>query len=64
MDFKVATVALLKNLKTGTRVTVQFAERKPGEWVITSIEPARPAGAAKVGKAAPAAEPDPHASHH
>jgi Cu(I)/Ag(I) efflux system membrane fusion protein len=37
MEFKVANAALLKDLKPGTKVTFEFVERAPGEWVITSI---------------------------
>ena len=41
-------------LQPGARVAVEFVERQPGEWVITSATP--------VGKAAaPAANP--HAGH-
>ena len=47
MDFKVANTALLKDLKPGAPVTFEFVERQAGEWVITSITPAAPKGAAK-----------------
>ena len=39
MEFKVANVALLKGLKPGVKVAVEFVERAPGEWVITSVKP-------------------------
>jgi Cu(I)/Ag(I) efflux system membrane fusion protein len=38
MDFKVANSALLKDLKQGARMTFEFVERAPGEWVITSVK--------------------------
>jgi Cu(I)/Ag(I) efflux system membrane fusion protein len=38
MEFKVANASLLKDLKPGARVTVEFVERQPGEWVITSVK--------------------------
>ena len=38
MDFKVANASLLKALKPGAKVTVEFVERQPGEWVITSVK--------------------------
>ena len=42
MEFKAANAALLQGLKPGTKVTVEFIERQPGEWVITSVKPADP----------------------
>jgi RND family efflux transporter MFP subunit len=39
MEFKVANAALLKDLKPGAKVAVEFVERAPGEWVITSTKP-------------------------
>ena len=42
MSFKVANKALLQDLKPGARVTVEFVERQPGEWVITAIKPGAP----------------------
>ena len=47
MDFKVANPALLQDLKPGAAVAFEFVERRPGEWVITSIAPAAAGGAAK-----------------
>jgi Cu(I)/Ag(I) efflux system membrane fusion protein len=47
MEFHAANEALLKDLRPGTRVEFEFVERKPGEWVITSI---RRAAAAPVHK--------------
>ena len=38
MEFKTANAALLQNLKPGAKVTVEFIERQPGEWVITSVK--------------------------
>jgi Cu(I)/Ag(I) efflux system membrane fusion protein len=37
MEFKVANAALLKTLKPGAKVKIEFVERAPGEWVITSV---------------------------
>lgn len=39
MEFKAANGALLAGLKPGARVTVEFVERQPGEWVITRVTP-------------------------
>ncbi len=39
MEFKAANAALLKDLKPGAKVTVEFVERAQGEWVITSVKP-------------------------
>ena len=38
MEFKVANASLLKDLKPGAKVAVEFIERQPGEWVITSVK--------------------------
>ncbi|MDP3617328.1 MAG: copper-binding protein, partial [Rhodoferax sp.] len=38
MEFKVANASLLKDLKPGARISVEFVERQAGEWVITSIK--------------------------
>jgi Cu(I)/Ag(I) efflux system membrane fusion protein len=40
MDFRLANSALLKELKTGSRVEFEFVERGAGEWVITTVKPA------------------------
>jgi Cu(I)/Ag(I) efflux system membrane fusion protein len=37
MEFNVATPALVAGLAPGAKVDVEFVERKPGEWVITSV---------------------------
>lgn len=39
MQFKVANEKLLKDLKPGATIAFKFAERQPGEWVITAIRP-------------------------
>ncbi len=39
MAFKLANASLLKALKPGSKVAVEFVERQPGEWVITSVNP-------------------------
>ncbi|OIQ69819.1 cation efflux system protein CusB precursor [mine drainage metagenome] len=38
MEFKVANASLLDALKTGAKVSFEFVERQPGEWVITSVK--------------------------
>ena len=40
MDFVLANPALADKVKSGSAVTIEFVERKPGEWVITRMEPA------------------------
>ncbi|HQE40731.1 MAG TPA: efflux RND transporter periplasmic adaptor subunit, partial [Zoogloea sp.] len=50
MEFKLANPALQAALKPGAKVTVEFVERQPGEWVITAVKPAD-------------ATPGPHAGH-
>ena len=42
MEFKTANSGLLKALKPGAKVDVEFVERQPGEWVITGVKPADP----------------------
>jgi Cu(I)/Ag(I) efflux system membrane fusion protein len=39
MEFGAANAALLKDLKPGAAIAFEFVERKPGEWVITKVEP-------------------------
>jgi Cu(I)/Ag(I) efflux system membrane fusion protein len=56
MEFKAANDSLLTNLKPGSKIAVEFVERKQGEWVITSVKPM----GAPAGKPAAA---DPHAGH-
>lgn len=55
MEFQVANPTLLNALKTGSTVAFEFVERKPGEWVITSVKPTSDAK----GAVAPAA----HSGH-
>ena len=56
MEFKAANPSLLQALKPGAKVDVEFVERQPGEWVITSVAPA--------GKTAtPVSAANPHAGH-
>ena len=38
MDFVLANPALVAGVKPGTAVTIEFVERQPGEWVITSLQ--------------------------
>ena len=39
MEFKAANASLLKDLKPGARIAIEFVERQPGEWVITRVTP-------------------------
>jgi Cu(I)/Ag(I) efflux system membrane fusion protein len=59
MEFKVANDSLLKDLKPGAGVAIQFVERQPGEWVITEVKPSA------IGKdgGAPVPAANPHAGH-
>lgn len=61
MEFKVASAALLKDVASGSRVTVDFVERAPGEWLIIKVIPAttKPDGP----PAKSVTKPDPHAGH-
>jgi len=59
MEFKVANASLLKDLKAGAKVAVEFVERQPGEWVITSVN----AAAANKAPAPPAPATSAHAGH-
>ena len=38
MEFKLANAALLRDLKPGAKVAIEFVERQPGEWVITTVQ--------------------------
>jgi Cu(I)/Ag(I) efflux system membrane fusion protein len=58
MTFKSASPAQIKAAVPGARVRFEFVERNPGEWVITSIEPAGSAGAR-----APSAVTSSHQGH-
>jgi Cu(I)/Ag(I) efflux system membrane fusion protein len=40
MEFKLANASLAAGLKIGSRVSFDFVERAPGEYVITKVEPA------------------------
>jgi Cu(I)/Ag(I) efflux system membrane fusion protein len=57
MDFAFANPALSGTAKPGARVEFEFVERKPGEFVITSV---KAAAASAKGAAAPA---DSHKGH-
>ncbi len=39
MEFKAANPSLIQALKPGAKVAVEFVERQPGEWVITTVTP-------------------------
>ena len=65
MDFVLANPALTEKIKSGSAVSIEFVERKPGEWVITRMEPTtatRPA-AQGAAPAAPAAATSAHKGH-
>ncbi|MBL0144268.1 MAG: efflux RND transporter periplasmic adaptor subunit [Betaproteobacteria bacterium] len=47
MDFAFANAALAGSVKPGTRIEFEFVERKPGEFVITSVKSASGAAKAK-----------------
>jgi len=49
MEFKAANAALLDGLAPGQRVSFEFVERQPGEYVATSIAPERTSPAASAG---------------
>jgi len=55
MDFGLANPALLKGLAPGAKVKFEMVERKPGEWVITSL--------ASAAATAEAATQQTHAGH-
>jgi Cu(I)/Ag(I) efflux system membrane fusion protein len=55
MEFVPANPSLLQGLNPGSTLDFEFVERKPGEWVITSIAPA--------GAVAAPAKANPHAGH-
>ena len=38
MDFALANPSLVAGLKPGAKVSIEFVERQPGEWVITKID--------------------------
>jgi Cu(I)/Ag(I) efflux system membrane fusion protein len=42
MEFVAANDAIAKSAKAGASIRFEFVERKPGEWVVTRIEPAGP----------------------
>ena len=48
MDFQAANPSLLAGLKPGAAIAFEFVERKPGEWVVTRLQPleAAPGGTA------------------
>jgi Cu/Ag efflux protein CusF len=55
MEFIAANEAIAKRARPGAPIRFEFVERKPGEWVVTKIEPA---------DAAPAAPAKPEAHKH
>jgi Cu(I)/Ag(I) efflux system membrane fusion protein len=42
MDFALANSSLVSGVKPGTAISFEFVERKPGEWVITSVKATDP----------------------
>ncbi len=61
MEFAVAPGALPKNLKPGDRVKFDMQPGKPGEYVITKLQPAT---GGKPAASAPPAAPQPEAHKH
>jgi Cu(I)/Ag(I) efflux system membrane fusion protein len=59
MEFKLANASLLKDLKAGAKVAIEFVERAPGEWVITSVQSV----AASKAPATPSSATNAHAGH-
>jgi Cu(I)/Ag(I) efflux system membrane fusion protein len=59
MDFVPANDAIAKTARPGAAIDFEFVERKPGEWVVTKIEPAR----GTVTKPAPAPAAAPAGAH-
>jgi Cu(I)/Ag(I) efflux system membrane fusion protein len=59
MQFKLANDAFMKDLRAGAPVSIEFIERNPGGWVITSMKPDQ-GPAAVAPTAAPAGA---HAGH-
>jgi len=59
MEFSLANAALARDLQQGARVTIEFVERKPGDWMITAAKPLAPAKK----PAATTAPASPHAGH-
>ena len=55
MEFKAANAALLAGLKPGQKVSFEFVERQPGEYVVTAIGAAPRTGGAAPAPAKPAA---------
>jgi len=47
MEFKPANEAVARAARAGAPIRFEFVERKPGEWVVTKIEPQAAAGAKK-----------------
>jgi Cu(I)/Ag(I) efflux system membrane fusion protein len=45
MQFVPANDAIARTVKPGSPIRFEFVERKPGEWVVTKIEPSGPAPA-------------------
>ena len=60
MEFVFANDALFKGLQPGAEISFEFVERKPGEWVITSV---LPAALHRKDGAVPDAGHDAHAGH-
>ena len=55
MEFKVKDPALLQRMKVGAKISFEFSEQAPGEWVVVRASPAAGAPAA--------AAPDAHKGH-
>jgi Cu(I)/Ag(I) efflux system membrane fusion protein len=50
MDFALANSSLVASVKPGAAIRFEFVERKPGEWVITSLQAAGAPGPAEAKK--------------
>ncbi|MCX7155944.1 MAG: efflux RND transporter periplasmic adaptor subunit [Rhodocyclales bacterium] len=61
MDFMLANPALAEKLKPGSGISIEFVERKPGEWVITRMEPTT--ATKPMAPAAAASDTAPHKGH-
>jgi len=40
MDFVLANSSLLTGIQTGSTISFEVVERKPGEWVVTKLQAA------------------------
>ena len=64
MEFKAANLSLLSGLKPGQSVAFEFVERRPGEYVVTSIAAAPPTASASGATIPPSPASRASASSH